>query len=201
MSISVLAPGLFTTVQDGGRNGCAALGVGRAGAMDITALRLANILVGNVENAAALEITLRGPHLRFDHDSLIGLTGATIQAHCNGEAVPLWRPATIRAGSELVLGGMPRGARSYLAVAGGIDAARVLGSCSSDINAGIGARALAAGDVLDAWFETDALKALYGFDAVVGFSDKHAGVNNRTAAYMLALDRVASAIRTRGLYA
>jgi len=147
MSITVLAPGVLTTVQDTGRSGHAASGVGRAGAMDAVALRLANILVGNVENAAALEITLRGPRLRFAADALIALTGAELEASCAGAALPVWRPVALRAGSELLLGGMRSGARAYLAIAGGIGTPPLLGSRSIDVNAALG-RALAAGDTL-----------------------------------------------------
>ncbi|MFT3792770.1 MAG: 5-oxoprolinase subunit PxpB [Rudaea sp.] len=148
--ITVLAPGLLTTVQDAGRRGFGAIGVGSAGAMDAVSLRLANLLVGNAQDAAALEITLHGPRLRFDSDALIALTGAEIEARCASEDVPRWRPVLLRAGSELHLGGMRRGARAYLAVAGGIDLPRVLGSRATDLNAGLGplARALAAGDSL-----------------------------------------------------
>ena len=106
MSIRVLSPGWLTSVQDSGRSGHAAIGVGRAGAMDDVALRLANALVGNAENAAALEITLRGPRLRFDSDALIALTGAVIDARCATQEIPPWRPVWIPAGSELELGGM-----------------------------------------------------------------------------------------------
>ena len=148
VAIEVLGAGLLTTIQDRGRHGHTALGVGVAGAMDTVALRLANILVDNAHNAAALEITLHGPRLRFDRDVLIAITGAPVQARCARRALPLWRPLALRGGSELVLGGMPRGARSYVAVAGGIDAAPLLGSRSSDVNAGLGAAPCAAGDVL-----------------------------------------------------
>ncbi|HZX91498.1 MAG TPA: biotin-dependent carboxyltransferase family protein [Rudaea sp.] len=151
MSVRVLSPGWLTSVQDSGRIGHSAIGVGRAGAMDDVALRLANALVGNTENAAALEITLRGPRLRFDCDALIALTGAAIDARCASQEIPPWRPVWIQAGSELDLGGMRRGARSYLAVAGGIDVATVLGSRSTDINAVLGpfsGRGLVAGDDL-----------------------------------------------------
>lgn len=148
MSITILAPGLLTTVQDTGRDRHAALGVGHAGAMDSVALRLGNILVGNVDNAAALEITLRGPRLRFGNDHVIAITGADIQAQCNGEPVLPWRHVLLRAGSELAFGGVACGMRSYLAVAGGIDIAPVLGSRSTDINSGLGGRVLATGDVL-----------------------------------------------------
>jgi len=147
MSIVVLAAGLLTTVQDGGRCGHAAIGVGSAGAMDAVALRLANILADNVDNAAALEITLRGPRLRCDAACLIAITGAPLEAMCDGAALPLWRPVMVGEGAELSFGGMRRGARSYVAFTGGIQVPVLLGSRSTDVNAGIGL-ALAAGDVL-----------------------------------------------------
>ena len=150
MSIRVLSPGLLTTVQDEGRSGLGAIGVGSAGAMDPVSLRLANLLVGNAQNDAAIEITLRGPRLLFEADALIALAGAEIEARCGERTVPLWRPVLLRAGSELNLGGMRRGARAYLAVAGGIGLPSVLGSRSTDLNAGLGPipRALAANDVI-----------------------------------------------------
>ena len=147
MSVAVLAPGLLTTVQDGGRRGFAGIGVGASGAMDSIALRLANILVGNVENAAALEFTLRGPRLHCATDCVIALTGAPVEAHCGGVELLRWRPLPMRAGAQIEFGGMRRGARSYLAIAGGFRIEPLLGSRSADVNAGIG-RTLAAGDVL-----------------------------------------------------
>ncbi|HEX7914323.1 biotin-dependent carboxyltransferase family protein, partial [Rudaea sp.] len=148
--ITVLSPGLLSSVQDGGRHAGGAIGVGRAGAMDDISLRLANMLVGNAQDAAALEITLRGPRLRFAADTLIAITGAEIDARCGNESVPLWHPVLLRAGSELNLGGMRRGTRAYLALAGGIDLPAVIGSCSTDINAALGpiTRPLVAGDEL-----------------------------------------------------
>jgi biotin-dependent carboxylase-like uncharacterized protein len=148
MSIDVLAAGMLTTVQDGGRRFHAALGVGGAGAMDTVALRLANLLVGNADDAAALEITLRGPRLRFRQDALIAITGADIDARCDDVALPAWRPLAVRAGTQILFGSMRRGARSYLAVAGGIGGTPVLGSRSADVNAGIGGCALVAGNEL-----------------------------------------------------
>lgn len=150
MSLRVLSPGLLTTVQDGGRHGFGAIGVGAAGAMDPVSLRLANLLVGNAQDAAALEITLRGPRLRCEADLLIAVAGAEIDARRDAEAVPLWRPVLLRAGSELHLGGMRRGARAYLAIAGGIGLPAVLGSRANDVNAGLGPmpRPLVAGDSL-----------------------------------------------------
>ena len=151
MSIEVLAAGWATSVQDLGRSGYAPIGVGSAGAMDPVALRLANVLAGNVEHAAALEITLRGPRLRFDADAIIALAGAPIEAVCAGRKLPMWRPLRVRAGAELELGAISNGARAYLGVAGGIDTPLLLGSRSTDVNAALGpfgGRALLAGDVL-----------------------------------------------------
>lgn len=164
MSVSVLKPGLLSTLQDGGRRGHAAIGVGRAGAMDVPAWRLANALVGNRGDEAALECTLLGPTLRFERDAWIALTGAPIQAHIGAFELPPWSACQIPAGSVLQLGGMPVGCRSYLAVRGGFDVAPVLGSRSSDLHARLGyegGRALQAGDVLsighaDAAHGTDA---------------------------------------------
>jgi biotin-dependent carboxylase-like uncharacterized protein len=147
-ALEVLAPGLLTTVQDGGRHGYATLGVGSAGAMDPVCMRLANMLVGNTDHAALLEITLRGPRLRVREDLLIAITGAELEVRCGGFDVPVWRPVLLRAGCELDCGGVRRGARSYLAVAGGIAVRAVLGSRSSDVNAALGTAPLASGDVL-----------------------------------------------------
>lgn len=151
MSVSVLKPGLLSTIQDGGRRGHAAIGVGRAGVMDVPAWRLANALVGNHGGEAALECTLLGPTLRFEQASWIALTGAPIQAHIGAFEVPPWTACHVSAGSVLQLGGMAVGCRSYLAVRGGFDVMPVLDSRSSDLHARLGhdaGRALQAGDVL-----------------------------------------------------
>jgi len=147
MSLNVLKPGLLTTLQDRGRFGLGALGIGCAGPMDATAHRLANALVGNDEDAPALEITLVGPRLRFDADTTIALTGAPFDATLDGHAAPMWQPLAIAAGSVLDCGRAQRGARMSLALAGGLRCRRVLGSCASDLNAGLGS-ALAQGDTL-----------------------------------------------------
>src|SRR5690606_37875105 len=90
MSISVLRAGTLTTVQDLGRQGRAALGVGTAGPMDAVAFRLANALVGNREDAAALELTWSGPRLRFERAALVALTGADCDAWVGTDALPGW---------------------------------------------------------------------------------------------------------------
>jgi biotin-dependent carboxylase-like uncharacterized protein len=151
MSVSILKPGLLSSLQDAGRPGHAALGVGRTGAMDRPAWQLANALVGNLGGEAAIECTLLGPTLRFEHAAVIALTGAVVAAHVDSQPIPLWTSCFLPAGSVLQLGGMAHGCRAYLAVRGGFDVTPVLGSRSSDLHARIGyehGRALCAGDML-----------------------------------------------------
>ncbi len=151
MTLAVLTPGLQTTLQDAGRPGLAHLGIGRAGAFDAPALCIANALCGNPPATCALEATLLGPTLRCDRDAWIAVTGAALTLRINGTQCPTWAPVFVRAGSRIVLGPMRAGCRSYLAVRGGFGAAPVLGSRSTDLNAGIGpfnGCALRAGDAL-----------------------------------------------------
>jgi antagonist of KipI len=149
--IVVEKPGLMTTLQDRGRFGCAMLGVGRAGAMDDVAMRLANALVGNAIDAAALEITLIGPRLLFEKAATIALTGAEFSFRVDGIERPAWQALDLGAGSVVEIGRAARGARGYLAVAGAFAATPVLGSISTDVNArlgGIDGRPLREGDRL-----------------------------------------------------
>lgn len=140
--IRIESPGLQTTVQDLGRPGWAHLGVAASGAADAVALRVANRLVGNEENAPALEMTLAGGAFHFTRDAVVALTGADF----GGE---MWRPFVARAGQTLRLGPTRGGARCYLAVRGGIGAPRVLGSASAHVLSGLGGRPLRRGDTLD----------------------------------------------------
>lgn len=151
MTLEVLAGGLQTTVQDLGRFGYRHLGVGVAGALDGYSARVANLLAGNAEGSALLEIALRGPRLRFHQAARIAITGADIDAHADGIAIPGWRQVDVPGGCELVIGPCRHGARAYLAIAGGVQVAAVLGSASTDLRAGFGGmegRGLAAGDRL-----------------------------------------------------
>ncbi len=150
MSIEVLHPGLLSTVQDLGRCGHAALGVGRSGALDADALRLANALLGNAATLAGLEITLQGPTLRFNARAGFALCGADFSARLDGHPVNAWSALQAQAGSVLELGHASSGCRGWLALTGGIDLPPVLGSRSTDLNAGLGPlpRALRRGDVL-----------------------------------------------------
>jgi len=151
MSIHVLAPGLLTSVQDAGRFGHRAAGVGVAGALDAYSLAVANRLVGNAADAAVLEITLLGPKLRFARAATIALCGAHIDAHVGDVELPGWRPIELPEGVDLQLGACRSGCRTYLAFAGGLAITPVLGSRSTDLRAGFGGfegRALKSGDVL-----------------------------------------------------
>ena len=150
-ALTVVRPGLLTTVQDLGRWGHQAAGVPVAGAMDTYSLRLANGLVGNPESAAALEVTLLGPTLRAESPLVVGVAGAMFDLHVDDRPVPHGAPVALAAGSVLRFGDRRTGARAYLAVAGGIETPLVLGSRATHVVSrmgGLGGRALIAGDVL-----------------------------------------------------
>jgi biotin-dependent carboxylase-like uncharacterized protein len=136
--IEVLAAGPLATLQDLGRPGQAALGVGPSGAADRGALRLANRLVGNAETAAAIEATLGGLRLRFAGPALIACTGALGPVSVDGREVGLNAPIAVPPGAEVALGRSITGLRIYLAVRGGIDVPAVLGSRSTDLLSGLG---------------------------------------------------------------
>ncbi|MFG2695709.1 biotin-dependent carboxyltransferase family protein [Kitasatospora sp. NPDC048407] len=144
----VVRAGFGATVQDLGRPGLAALGVGRAGAADRDALRLANRLVGNPEDAAGLEAPMGGLELAFPRATTCALTGADCPAWIDGRAAPARTPLRVPAGARLRLGTPTRGLRVYLAVRGGLDVPPVLGSRATDTLAGIGPDRLAAGQLL-----------------------------------------------------
>jgi antagonist of KipI len=144
-AITVLQPGLFTTIQDLGRPGHRAAGVPLSGAADRVSLRLANLLVGNSDDAAAIECTLLGPTLRFEREAVVALVGAVFPG------LPTGVVTRVAAGTELTFGHVTAGCRGYLAVAGGIDVPAVLGSRSTLVVAGFGGfagRPLRAGDRL-----------------------------------------------------
>jgi biotin-dependent carboxylase-like uncharacterized protein len=142
-AIHVLSPGFLTTVQDLGRYGHAHRGISASGAADALALRAGNLLVGNAENAAALEMTLTGGEFEFEEGVVIALTGSDF-----GTGLPLWAPVEVKAGGVLRRGGTKAGARAYLAVRGGIDAPLTLGSASAHLLTGVGGTALRKGATL-----------------------------------------------------
>ena len=146
--IAIVKPGLLTTIQDLGRPGYAHLGVARSGALDAPALARANALVGNPETAAGLETTLTGVTLRTEADVSIAVTGAAAPITVDGLPVAFDAPVEIPAGSLVEVGPAGAGVRSYVAVAGGITVAPVLGSRATDTLSGLGPPPMRAGFVL-----------------------------------------------------
>lgn len=143
--LEILATGPLSSVQDLGRPGHASWGVPASGAADRGALRLANRLVGNAENAAALEVTLGGLSVRFDHDVVVALTGARAGASVDGAAIAYNVATRVAAGATLTLTVPPTGLRTYLAVRGGIAVDEVLASRSTDMLSGLGPPVLEVG--------------------------------------------------------
>ncbi len=152
MTIRVKQPGLLTTVQDAGRFGEYAIGMPPSGAMDVFSYQIGNYLVGNEEGAAGLEITYFGPELEFTEDAVIAVTGAEMPPKINGEEAATWEVLRVKAGDVLSFDYLKNGARSYLAVAGGIDVPVFLHSRSTYTLIGLGGhegRALQEGDELE----------------------------------------------------
>ncbi|GEA86463.1 biotin-dependent carboxyltransferase family protein [Cellulomonas cellasea] len=146
--IEVLAPGVLTLVEDAGRPGFAAVGVGRSGTADPAALRLGNRLVGNEPGAAALEVLLGGLEVHALQTTVVALTGAVGPAWVDEAPVDHGAALRLPAGSRLRLGTAEHGLRTYVAVRGGVAVPAVLGSRSADRLSGLGPPPLAAGDVL-----------------------------------------------------
>lgn len=149
--IEIERTGALNTVQDLGRTAFRHLGVSVSGAMDPLALRAGNLLLGNDENAAAIEVQVFPLRVRFLQETAIALTGADCRAQLDGEDLPPWWGCRVRKGQVLELRYPRSGARGYLCVAGGIDVPAVLGSRSTALRGGFGGfqgRTLAAGDRL-----------------------------------------------------
>ncbi|MEJ8571420.1 biotin-dependent carboxyltransferase family protein [Microbaculum marinum] len=135
----VINPGLETSVQElPGRIGYWEQGFPPSGPMDIWSFRLANLLVGNAREAAALECQFLGPALKFHDATVIAVTGADMKPTLDGEPVPMWESVAVSSGQTLELGPALLGARAYIAVAGGLDTPQVLGSRSTFHMAGVG---------------------------------------------------------------
>lgn len=143
--IRIIQPGLQTTIQDLGRPGHAYLGVPRSGAADRISLRRANRLLGNATGAAALEMTLQGPHLEFRCAARIAVTGAQMALVLDGQRVTRDGVIEVGVGQRLEVGRAALGARAYLAVAGGLDVPMTLGSRATDVLSGLGPAPLCAG--------------------------------------------------------
>ncbi|HLK02800.1 MAG TPA: biotin-dependent carboxyltransferase family protein [Candidatus Acidoferrum sp.] len=151
-TIRILKPGACTTVQDLGRPGFGPMGISPSGAADPVSLRIGNRLVGNPENAAALEMTLSGGHFLFSGTTAIAVTGADFSATLRGTRIPSYTSIAVDPGKVLEFGWTANVARCYLCVQGGIDVPEFLGSRSTHLlsgNGGYQGRELRKGDVLN----------------------------------------------------
>ena len=149
MALRIIKPGLATSVQDLGRPGYFHLGIPIGGAMDRFALRAANMLVGNPEDAAGLEAVFMGPEIEITADCVMAVTGAEMPILLDGQAKDGWTSFAVKAGQILSFGFLKSGARIYIAVSGGITTPADLGSRSTyPIGAlgGVEGRAIQAGD-------------------------------------------------------
>ncbi|PYU27652.1 MAG: hypothetical protein DMG32_05830 [Acidobacteria bacterium] len=151
-AILVQKPGLFTTIQDLGREGFGPMGVSASGAADPISLRIGNRLVGNPAGAAALEMTLVGGVFTFERAAVIAVTGADFSPSVDGIPLPMWTSIKIQEKQTVALGASRSGARAYLCIQGGIAVEPFLGSASTHVLSGLGGfegRALRNGDRLD----------------------------------------------------
>jgi biotin-dependent carboxylase-like uncharacterized protein len=151
MAIKVVSPGLSTTVQDLGRPGYYHIGIPLSGAMDRASLAAANLLVGNEEGAAGLEVVFMGPELEFTAPAVVAVTGGEIPPKLNGVPRETWTSFAVKSGDVLSFDFLKAGARAYIAVSGGIDVPVVLGSRSTYTLGALGGhhgRKLQAGDEL-----------------------------------------------------
>ncbi len=150
-TLEVVAPGPLTTVQDRGRFGYGRYGVAPSGALDSFSLRVANLLVGNNENEACLEITLFGLKLKALREVALAVTGADLQTHCNDTPLDMWTSYALEEGSIVSFKGAKSGCRAYLAIGGGISLPEVMGSKSTNLPSSFGGfegRPLRKGDIL-----------------------------------------------------
>jgi biotin-dependent carboxylase-like uncharacterized protein len=150
-AIRIFESGPLSMVQDCGRFGYQDRGVPVSGAMDLQALRIANILAGNRDGEAGIEITWGGFRAEFLGDSQIAVTGADPNPRLNGRAFPCWSGIVVQKGDFLEMNYSETGCRTYLAISGGVDVPEVMGSKSTYLRGGFGGhrgRVLQKGDVL-----------------------------------------------------
>jgi 5-oxoprolinase (ATP-hydrolysing) subunit C len=149
--LSILKHGPLMTVQDGGRYGYRSRGVSTSGAVDRDAHAIANALVGNDPEAAAIEFALMGGSFSADRDVLIAVTGGACSIEINGKPVSAWESHVLKAGETLAVGGLQGSVWGYVAISGGVTITPVLGSRSTHLRTGVGGldgKALATGDTL-----------------------------------------------------
>jgi antagonist of KipI len=149
MGIKIISPGLLTTIQDAGRVGYQKTGVSPSGALDLKALRTANILVTNPMDEACLEMTMLGASMEFTENNFIAVAGGDFSPTLNGEPIRPYTAVRVSAGSTLAFGPAKTGSRAYVAFSGGLDVPPVMGSKSTNLKCRIGGfegRKLAMGD-------------------------------------------------------
>jgi len=150
-TLEVQSPGPLATVQDGGRFGFGKYGVPPSGALDPFSLRMANLLVGNPEQSAGIEITLMGFRARVLTDAVVAVTGGDLQPMVNQEELPMWSCRTVKKGDLLTFKGLKTGCRAYLALGGGVEVPVILESRSTNLSSGFGGlegRPLRTGDTV-----------------------------------------------------
>lgn len=147
MAFSIIKPGLLDTIQDLGRHGFGNWGVNPGGAMDIYAAQVANLLVGNDQHEAVIEIHFPGPQILFEQNTLIAITGADFSPMVNDEMIPRWQPVVVRKNTVLHFPSLVQGGRCYLSVHGGYCLKKWLNSYSTSLKAGVGLQ-LKKGDEL-----------------------------------------------------
>jgi antagonist of KipI len=151
MSFSIIKPGILDSIQDLGRKGYGNWGIGPGGVMDPYAARVANLLVGNGECAAMIEIHFPGPQILFEQNTLIAITGADFSPMVNDEPIPRWQPVVVRKNTVLHFPSLVQGGRCYISVHGGFCMKKWLDSYSTNLKAGAGGwqgQALKKGDEL-----------------------------------------------------
>ena len=151
MSVIAERAGFLTSIQDLGRTGFREFGVSSGGALDSFGLRVANLLLGNAEGAAGLEVTLGGLQLRFEDERVVAWCGGEFDVRIGSRALPAGHAGLVSAGEKLKISAPKVGCRSWLSISGGIDVEPVLGSRSTDLRASFGGfegRSLHDGDVL-----------------------------------------------------
>lgn len=149
MGIKIASGGFLTTIQDMGRYGFQETGMSVSGVMDQRSASLANILVGNEETEAVIEVTMMGPMMEFTEDNIIAVTGGDLGAKLNGDPLPLYEAVAVKKGGTLSFQGMYSGSRAYIAFAGGLDVPVIMGSKSTNLKSKVGGfegRKLGTGD-------------------------------------------------------
>ena len=152
MSISILKPGVQTTVQDIGRYGYSHFGISSSGAADLFSFRLGNIIVGNTEELAGIEMTLLGADFQFNSDAVIAITGSPFNLSLDRQEIPYNQSIHVKKNQILSVGITKGGARSYLLVKGGIKTENYLNSKTTHVMSGMGGfmgRPLKKGDMLE----------------------------------------------------